>query len=150
MGRTVGTSRWITVDQSMIDRFAAATGDLQWIHVDPEKAAAGPFGACVAHGFLTLALLPQMAESALDIGDTDLGINYGLERVRFPAPVRAGSQLRGHFELLDYLPLDGPPPGAQLTMRCTMEIEGQEKPACVAVSLSRRHVGGAPGRSAAS
>lgn len=134
-GQEVGVSEWITVDQQRIDLFAQATGDHQWIHVDPVRAAAGPFGATVAHGFLTLSLLPRMGESALQIDDVRMGINYGLDRVRFPAPVRVGSRLRGHFVLQRYEPLDG---GAQLTMECTMALEGAAKPACVAVSISRR------------
>ena len=143
VGQEIGCSDWITVDQARIDRFADATGDHQWIHVDPVRAAAGPFGATVAHGFLTLSLLPLMAQQAVEIADTRMGINYGLDRVRFPAPVRAGSRLRGRFVLLGYEPLPGAPDGtgsgAQLTMECTMELEGSAKPACVARMLSRRH-----------
>ncbi len=135
VGQEVGLSDWFTVDQGMIDRFAEATGDHQWIHVDPVRAAAGPFGATVAHGFLTLSLLPRMGESALHVADVRMGVNYGLDRVRFPNPVRVGSRLRGRFVLQDYKPIDG---GAQLTMACTMEIEGADKPACVALAVSRR------------
>lgn len=140
VGQLLGTSDWITVEQSRIDAFAAATGDLQWIHVDPVRAAAGPFGAPVAHGFLTLSLLPAMSDSAFAIDDVRMGVNYGLDRVRFPAPVRAGSRLRGHFLLRSYEALPGG--GAQLVVQVTMEIEGQAKPACVAESVSRRHVAG--------
>ena len=135
VGRELGVSDWITVDQQAIDLFAQATGDHQWIHVDPVRAAAGPFGATVAHGFLTLSLLPRMGESAIEIADQRMGLNYGLDRVRFPAPVRVGSRLRGHFVLRDWQPVEG---GAQLTLQCTMEIEGADKPACVALSVSRR------------
>lgn len=135
IGRELGVSDWVTIDQHTIDLFAQATGDHQWIHVDPARAAAGPFGATVAHGFLTLSLLPRMGESAIEIADQRMGLNYGLDRVRFPAPVRVGSRLRGHFVLRDWQPVDG---GAQITMECTMEIEGGAKPACVALSVSRR------------
>ena len=137
VGREIGTSDWLVVDQDRIDRFAAATGDHQWIHVDPDRAAAGPFGATVAHGFLTLSLLPVLFETAFAIDDVRMGVNYGLNRVRFMHPVRVGSRLRGHFKLLAYEPLDG---GAQLVTEVTVEIEGAAKPACVAESVSRRYV----------
>ena len=137
VGQEIATSDWITVDQRRIDLFADATGDRQWIHVDVERAQAGPFGAPVAHGFLTLSLLPEMAQSAFAVDDTRMGVNYGLNRVRFPSPVRVDSRLRGHFRLLSYEPLDG---GAQLTMEVTMELEGSGKPACVAESVARRFV----------
>jgi acyl dehydratase len=137
VGQEVGVSEWITVDQTRIDRFAEATGDRQWIHVDLVRAAEGPFGATIAHGFLTLALMPEMLHSAFAIDDVRMGVNYGLNRVRFPAPVPAGSRLRGHFRLLAFDPLPG---GAQLTVEVTMELEGSDKPACVAESVSRRFV----------
>ena len=137
VGQAIGTSDWITVDQQRIDLFADATGDHQWIHVDVERAKAGPFGAPVAHGFLTLSLLPEMAASALDIADGRMGVNYGLNRVRFPAPVPVDSRLRAHFKLLSYETIDG---GAQLTMEATMEREGSPKPVCVAESVTRRYV----------
>jgi acyl dehydratase len=136
-GQDLGSSEWITLDQARIDLFAQATGDHQWIHTDPERAAQGPFGGTVAHGFLTLALMPEMFEAAFAIGDVRMGVNYGLNRVRFPAPVRAGSRLRGHFKLLAYEPLPG---GAQLTVEVTMQLEGATKPACVAESVTRRFV----------
>jgi acyl dehydratase len=135
VGQEIGVSDWVTVDQARIDLFARATGDHQWIHVDPVRAAQGPFGTTIAHGFLTLSLLPQMAEGAIAYDDVKMSVNYGLNRVRFPAPVPAGSRLRGHFRLLGYEPLDG---GAQLTVEVTMEIEGGAKPACVAESVARR------------
>jgi len=137
LGQTVATSDWITVTQERIDEFARATGDHQWIHVDPVKAAAGPFGSTIAHGFLTLSLLPVMAESAIEFADVRMGVNYGLNKVRFPAPVPVGSRLRGHFKLTAFEPLEG---GAQITMEVTMEREGSAKPVCVAESLSRRYV----------
>ena len=135
VGREFGTSDWLTVEQSRIDLFAQATGDHQWIHVDPQRAAAGPFGATVAHGFLPLSLLPPLFEGAFEIADVKMGINYGLNRVRFPAPVRVGSRLRGRFVLLSYEPLPG---GAQLVVEATIELEGSDKPACVAESVTRR------------
>jgi acyl dehydratase len=137
VGQEVGVSDWISVDQKRIDQFAEATGDHQWIHVDPLRAAAGPFGATVAHGFLTLSLLPEMSASAFQVLDTRMGVNYGLNRVRFPAPVPSGSRLRGRFKLLSYEPIEG---GAQLTVEVTMEREGSTKPVCIAESVSRRFV----------
>ncbi|MDE2092289.1 MAG: MaoC family dehydratase [Burkholderiales bacterium] len=137
VGQEVGVSDWIDVDQQRIDLFAAATGDHQWIHTDPERAAKGPFGTTIAHGFLTLALLPEMSASAFEVRDTRMGVNYGLGKVRFPAPVPAGSRLRGHFKLVKYEPIEG---GAQLTVEVTMEREGADKPVCVAESLARRYV----------
>lgn len=136
VGHQVACSDWVLVDQARIDAFAQATGDHQWIHTDPLRAAAGPFGATVAHGFLTLSLIPLFAEQSLAVDDVRMGVNYGLNRVRFTAPVRAGSRLRGRFKLLSYEPLEG---GAQLTMEVSIEIEGGGKPACVAESLSRRY-----------
>jgi acyl dehydratase len=135
VGQAVASSDWITVTQARIDQFAHATGDHQWIHIDPVRAAAGPFGTTIAHGFLTLSLLPEMGASAMEVLDTKMGVNYGLNRVRFPAPVPAGSRLRGHFKLLSYEPIEG---GVQLTMEVSMEREGSPKPVCVAESVARR------------
>jgi acyl dehydratase len=135
VGQDLGVSPWLVLDQARIDHFAEATGDRQWIHVDAVRAAAGPFGSTVAHGFLTLALMPELADGAFAIGDVRMGVNYGLNRVRFPAPVPAGSRLRGHFRLLAFEPLPG---GAQLTIEATLALEGSDKPACVAESVSRR------------
>jgi len=137
VGQELGVSDWLTVDQRRIDLFAEATDDHQWIHVDPARAAAGPFGATVAHGFLTLSLLPPLFAGGFEIDGIRMGINYGLNRVRFPAPVRVGSRLRGRFKLLAYEPLEG---GAQLTVEVTVELEGSSKPACVAESVTRRYV----------
>lgn len=139
VGQEIGLSDWIAIDQARIGLFADATDDHQWIHVDPAQAARGPFGATVAHGFLTLSLLPPFFASGMQVDGIRMGINYGLNRVRFPAPVRVGSRLRGRFKLLAYEPLEG---GAQLTVEVTVEIEGGDKPACVAESLSRSY--GAP------
>ena len=137
VGQELGRSDWLSVDQEKIDAFARATGDHQWIHVDPQLAAKGPFGATVAHGFLTLSLLPLMGASAFEVLDTRMGVNYGLNRVRFPAPVPVGSRLRGVFKLIEFEPIDG---GAQLTTQVTMEREGSTKPVCVAESVARRYV----------
>jgi acyl dehydratase len=134
-GREIGVSDWVTVTQERIDLFARATGDHQWIHVDVERARAGPFGAPVAHGFLTLSLLPELAASAFDVDDVTMGLNYGLNRVRFPAPVPVDSRLRGRFKLLSWEPVDG---GAQLVVEVTMEREGSAKPVCIAESVTRR------------
>jgi acyl dehydratase len=136
VGQPLGSSEWVTVGQDRIDGFAQATGDHQWIHVDPVRAAAGPFGAPIAHGFLTLSLLPLLFDTGFAIADVKMGINYGLNRVRFITPVKAGSRLRGHFKLLAYEPLEG---GAQLTVEATIELEGAGKPACVAETVSRRY-----------
>jgi acyl dehydratase len=136
VGEHIATSDWITVTQQRIALFADATGDHQWIHLDAERAAKGPFGTTIAHGFLTLSLLPEMSASAFEVRDTRMGVNYGLGKVRFPAPVPSGSRLRGHFKLTKYEPLDG---GAQLTVEVTMEREGSDKPVCVAESLARRY-----------
>ena len=135
VGQALGSSPWVTVDQRRIDLFAEATGDHQWIHLDAERAAAGPFGTTIAHGFLTLSLLPELAAKAMVIDDVKMGVNYGLNRVRFTAPVPSGSRVRGHLRLKAYEVIEG---GAMLTMDVTIEREGQAKPACVAETLSRR------------
>ena len=136
VGQNVGISDWITVTQERIQLFADATGDHQWIHLDTERAAKGPFGTTIAHGFLTLSLLPEMSASAFEVRNTRMGVNYGLGKVRFPAPVPSGSRLRGHFKLTKYEPLEG---GAQVTCEVTMEREGSGKPVCVAESIARRY-----------
>jgi acyl dehydratase len=136
VGQPLGSSDWVGVDQERINRFADATGDHQWIHIDVERARAGPFGAPIAHGFLTLSLLPMLFESGFRVDDVKMGVNYGLNRVRFINPVKVGSRLRAHFKLVSYEALEG---GAQLTVEATIEIEGQSKPACVAESVSRRY-----------
>jgi acyl dehydratase len=137
VGRELGTSDWLAIEQDRIQQFAQATGDHQWIHTDPERARAGPFGAPIAHGFLTLSLLPVMFQTAFAIDDVRMGVNYGLNRVRFMSPVKVGSRVRGHFKLLAFDALEG---GAQLTVQATIELEGAAKPACVAESVSRRYV----------
>ena len=136
LGQEIGLSDWITVTQERIQLFADATNDHQWIHLDAERAKAGPFGTTIAHGFLTLSLLPEMAASAFGVNETRMGVNYGLNKVRFPAPVPSGSRLRGRFKLVGYEPLEG---GAQLTVQVTMEREGSDKPVCIAESIGRRY-----------
>jgi acyl dehydratase len=137
VGQSLGTSDWITVDQQRIDLFADATSDHQWIHIDRERAAQGPFGTTIAHGFLTLSLLSEFFTTAFEVGNSRMGVNYGLNRVRFTAPVPAGSRLRAHFKLLAYEAIEG---GAQLTVEARIEREGSEKPVCVAESLMRRYL----------
>jgi acyl dehydratase len=134
IGTTLGTSEWLSIDQQRVDAFAAVTGDDQWIHVDPRRAAAGPFGTTVAHGFLTLSLLPVMVRTAFTLGDARMTVNYGLNRVRFPAPVPVGSRVRGHFKLIAFEAIAG---GAALQVEVTIEREGHSKPVCVAQSVLR-------------
>ena len=134
---TLGTSDWISIDQARIDQFAAVTGDDQWIHVDPARAAAGPFGTTVAHGHLTLSLLPVMVRTAFKVADVRMTVNYGLNRVRFPAPVPVGSRVRGHFKLMTFESIPG---GAQVVVEVTTEREGHAKPVCVAESVMRHYV----------
>ena len=136
-GQEVTVSDWMTITQEQVNQFAQATGDHQWIHVDVEKAKTGPFGGPIAHGFLTLSLIPKFFESSLKIVETRMGVNYGLNKVRFTAPVPSGSRVRGHFVLHGYHPIEG---GAQLAVEVKVELEGASKPACVAESLSRRYV----------
>jgi acyl dehydratase len=138
VGTQIGSSDWIEVDQARIDRFADATGDHQWIHVDPERAAAGPFGTTIAHGFLTLSLLPQFFTSTYAIADSPMGINYGLNRVRFTAPVPVGSRLRARMRLESYEDIPG---GAQLQFEVSVEREGQERLVCVAQAIVQRYTG---------
>lgn len=137
VGQELAVSDWFPVSQQRIDQFAEATGDHQWIHVDPERAAKGPFGATIAHGFLTLSMLPLLLETAVDIRDVKMGVNYGLNRVRFTAPVPVGSELRGRIRLLAFDDL--PDGGAQLTTEVTIERKGSDKPVCIAESISRRY-----------
>jgi acyl dehydratase len=137
IGREVAVSDWLPVTQERIDVFAEATDDRQWIHVDPARAKAeSPFGGTVAHGFLTLSLLPRLAADTLSLPETKLVVNYGLNRVRFPAPVRAGQRIRAHFSPTA---LEDVPSGVQLTWTVTIEVEGGDKPACVAETVSRRY-----------
>ena len=134
VGRHLGYSDWIEVSQARIGEFADATGDHQWIHVDVARAESGPFGGPIAHGYLTLALTNFFLPQIVDVQGFSAGVNYGLDRVRFPAPVPAGSRLRGGAELLSATSITG---GVQTTMRVTVEIESTEKPACVVDAISR-------------
>ncbi|NMH99250.1 MaoC family dehydratase [Pseudonocardia acidicola] len=136
-GTTLGQSEWMTVDQSQIDKFADATGDHQWIHVDAEKAKDGPFGTTIAHGFLTLSLIPVIGWQIYKVDNVKMTINYGLNKVRFTSPVPVGSRIRGSIELLDVADVSG---GVQVTNKVTVEIEGSERPALVAESLLRYYL----------
>lgn len=136
MGQEIGLSDWVEVDQARINAFAEATEDRQWIHTDPQRAAQGPFGGTIAHGFLTLSLLPHFFETAFRVRETRMGINYGLDRVRFPAPVPVGSRLRGRFVLKKLVPVEG---GMQLLVEVTVETDRGGKPVCVAESITRQY-----------
>jgi acyl dehydratase len=132
-GDTYGPSSWIDIPQSKIDAFAEATGDHQWIHVDPEQAKDGPFGTTIGHGYLTLSLLPVMSYEVIPRGG-GMSINYGLNRVRFPSPVPVDSRVRGTFEVVSVEEQDW---GGQVTMQATVEREGGDKPVCVAELVFR-------------
>ncbi|MFD8813657.1 MaoC family dehydratase [Streptomyces sp. NPDC059627] len=133
-GSDLGTSDWIEVTQDRIDTFADATGDHQWIHVDPERAAAGPFGAPIAHGYLTLSLFIPLFTELLDVQGVTTKVNYGLNKVRFPAPVKVGSRIRLAARLTE---VEDVPGGVQIVVDGTIEIDGGTKPAAVVQSLSR-------------
>ncbi|MEM9468446.1 MAG: MaoC family dehydratase [Actinomycetota bacterium] len=134
VGDDLGSSEWVTVEQERIDGFADATGDHQWIHVDPEEAAAGPFGATIAHGYLTLALTNQFLPEIVRVDNVSMGINYGVNKVRFPQPVVVGSRVRGHAVLTAADEITG---GVQAVITITVEIDGNDKPACIVESVSR-------------
>jgi len=133
-GAEFGPSSWIEIPQETITAFADATGDHQWIHVDPERAASGPFGSTIAHGYLTLSLIPSMSYEVLPAEDGGMGINYGLNRVRFPAPVPVGSRVRGSFRVDSVEEQEW---GHQAQLTATIEREGSEKPVCVAEVVFR-------------
>jgi acyl dehydratase len=135
VGKRLGESEWLTIDQARIDQFAQATGDFQWIHVDPDKAKDGPFGRTVAHGYLTFSLINMFLPELWRAEGMKMGINYGADRLRFPAPVPVGSRVRAVGELVKAEPLDGN--AVQATVRITMEIEGSAKPGCVADIIGR-------------
>ena len=137
VGQEVAVSDWVTVTQEQVNRFADATGDHQWIHVDVESARAGPFGAPIAHGFLTLSLLPVFFDTAFEIAAAGMGVNYGLNKVRFTAPVPVGSRLRARMTLMSATPIDGD--GLQMAWNVAVEREGSERPVCVAEALVRRY-----------
>ncbi|OLT38542.1 dehydratase [Saccharomonospora sp. CUA-673] len=132
-GQHLGRSQWHTITQDQVDLFADATLDHQWIHIDPERAAAGPFGAPIAHGFLTLSLIPRLGKDIYRVDGLRMGINYGLNKVRFPQPVTVGSRVRGSAELTEVTPVSQ---GMQAIVRWTVEIDGEDKPACVAETVS--------------
>lgn len=135
VGQELGVSDWLPMTQQRIDLFAEATGDHQWIHVDPVRAATGPFGACIAHGYLTQSLASHFLPQLLRYERLAMGVNYGCERVRFPAPVKVGARVRGRGQVLAAEALkDG---GVQATVRVTVEIEGSDKPGCVVDTISR-------------
>ncbi|OAJ51633.1 dehydratase [Paraburkholderia ginsengiterrae] len=136
VGQSIGTSDWLVVDQARVNQFADATGDHQWIHVDMERAKAGPFGGPIAHGFLTLSLLPGFFATAFHIRHCRRGVNYGLDKVRFMTPVPVGKRVRAHFQLLAWDALEG---GAQMKIEMTVELENAAKPACVAESIIRQY-----------
>ncbi|HWU64966.1 MAG TPA: MaoC family dehydratase [Ensifer sp.] len=135
VGANLGVSDWLTIEQDRIDEFARATGDFQWIHVDPEKAKDGPFGKTIAHGYLSLSLINVFLPDLLFAEGMTMGVNYGTDRVRFPAPVPVGSRVRARGELIKAEPL--PSNAVQVTARITIELEGSQKPACVADILGR-------------
>ena len=134
-GQDVATSDWVQMTQERVGRFADATSDHQWIHVDLDRARSGPFGTTIAHGFLTLSLIPHFLETALRVEGLRMVVNYGLNKVRFTAPVPVGSRIRAHLHLMAVQTLE--PEGLQLSWRITMELEGAPKPACVAEALVR-------------
>ena len=136
-GQEITVTDWYEVTQQHINQFADATGDHQWIHVDAERAKAGPFGNTIAHGYLTLSLLAGFFDRALSVKDVRMGINYGLNKVRFMGPVPSGSRLRVRIALLGSEPIER---GLQMAWKCTIEREGQEKPVCVAEPLSRLYL----------
>jgi len=133
VGTHLGHSDWHTITQEQINLFAEATGDHQWIHTDPERAATGPFGTTIAHGYLTLSLVPMLVWQIYTVEGLAMGVNYGSNKVRFPSPVPVGSRVRAGAELLE---LTRDPRGAQATVRVTIEREGADKPACVAETVS--------------
>jgi acyl dehydratase len=134
VGQNLGASDWLEIDQQRINLFAEATGDHQWIHVDPERAKTGPFGKCIAHGYLTLSLVNLFLPQIIDVQGISMGVNVGCERIRFPSPVPVGSKVRGVGELLSAEEMKG---GVQSVVRVTIEIEGSDRPACVVDTISR-------------
>lgn len=133
-GQTLGTSEWMEIDQDRVNMFADATGDHQWIHINKEMAEQSPFGTTIAHGFLTLSLLPMLMKETYTINKVAMGINYGCNKVRFINPVKVGSRVRGISEVVSVEEAGG---GIQLVVKATIEIEGEEKPACVAETVTR-------------
>ncbi len=134
IGQKLPPTEWMTLEQSRINQFAEATDDHQWIHVDTERAKGGPFGRTIAHGYLTLALVNKFLPQLIRVEGTSMGVNYGCEKVRFPAPVPEGSRIRGIGEVLAVTPVTG---GKQMLLRVTVEIGGKDRPGCVADTISR-------------
>ena len=134
VGQHLGYSDWLEIDQQRIDLFADATGDHQWIHVDPQRAADGPFGKTIAHGYLTLSLANLFLPQIMQVNNISMGVNYGCEKVRFPAAVPVGSQVRGGGEVISAQEVKG---GVQIVVRMTIEIQGSDRPACVIDTISR-------------
>jgi acyl dehydratase len=137
VGEEVGVSPWVEISQERIDTFAKAIEDFQWIHVDRERAKGSPFGGTIAHGFLSLSLLSHLSEQTFSFSDRKMGVNYGLNRVRFTSPVPSGSRVRARFTLANYEPIDGN--GVQVTWNVVIEIDGKDKPALVAEWLGRHY-----------
>jgi acyl dehydratase len=135
VGRDLGTTDWMTMTQERVDQFAQATGDHQWIHTDPVRAAAGPFGACIAHGYLTQSLASCFLPQLVQYQRLKMGVNYGCDKVRFPAPVKVGARIRGHGLVTAAEPVAGG--GMQVNVRVTVQIEGADKPGCVVDTISR-------------
>ena len=131
-GEDLGTSPWLEITQDRVDEFAEATGDHQWIHVDVEKAAEGPFGGTIAHGYLTLSLVPWLGSEVFGLETPGAKLNYGINKVRFPSPVRVGKRIRLHVTMGEVTEI---PAGRQVTLKHTVEIEGEDKPACVAETV---------------
>ena len=136
VGQEVGVSPWLEVTQERIDLFARAIDDPQWIHVDPERARQSPFGGTIAHGFLTLSLLTRLVETTFSFSDRKMGVNYGLNKVRFTAPLRSGSRIRARFVLAAFEPIAG---GSQVTWNVTVECEGADKPVMIAEWIGRQY-----------
>ncbi len=133
-GTSLGPTEWLEISQQRVDQFAEATGDHQWIHVDPVRAKDGPFGACIAHGYLTLALVNLFLPDLMRVDGVRMGVNYGVDKVRFPAPVPVGKRIRGRGEVVAVEEVKG---AVQVVVRVTVEIEGSDRPACVADTISR-------------
>lgn len=142
VGQDLGTTDWLSISQERIQTFADATGDHQWIHVDPERAKDGPFGKTIAHGFLTLSLANLFLPQLVEYQGLKMGVNYGCDKVRFPAPVPVGSHVRGHGQVMAAEPVAGD--GVQVTVRITVQIEGSDKPGCVVDTISRLFFEGTP------
>jgi acyl dehydratase len=134
VGEPLGSSDWLEIDQQRINMFADATGDHQWIHVDPERAATGPFGTTIAHGYLTLSLVNKFLPEIIEVQGISMGVNYGCDKVRFPSAVAVGSRIRGSGELISAEEIKG---SIQAVVRVTVEVDGSDRPACVVDTISR-------------